>query len=175
MVVGDRDDQLLPEQRRCLECLVTQRHDHERDVERALLELRDEIARSGFVNDEVNAGERRVELRQSRRKERDGERRCRADREPSAPQVGELADLSGGTVDVDEDATRPGQEDLARRSQRDVALHAVEEGSPELLFENADCARHRRLRHAQAARGFGEVPLLGYGHEVAELVELHAS
>ena len=130
-----------------------ERHDHERDVERALLELGDEIARSGLVHDEVDAGECRVELRQRRRKQRDRQRRRRADREPPAPQVGELADLAGRAVDVAEHAARPGQKDLARGRERDVALHPVEEGTTQLFFEHADRARDRRLRDAEPAGG----------------------
>ena len=43
----------------------------------------------------------------------------------------------------------------------------------ELLLEQADLLRDGRLRDRQVARGSGEVALLGHGHEVAELMDLH--
>ena len=150
-------------------------HDHERDVERTLLELGDEVARARFVEHELDARKCGVELREGGRKERDRERWRRTDREAPATHVGELADPPGGAVDVGEHTPRPRQERLAGRRERDVAGHAMEEWSAELLFEHPDRTRHRRLGHAQAACGFGEVPLLGDGDEVAKLMELHRS
>ena len=44
MVRRGGDDELLAQERRGLEHLVTKRQDHERDVEHALLELADQIA-----------------------------------------------------------------------------------------------------------------------------------
>ena len=124
------------------------------------------------MQNELNAGKRDVELGQRRREKRDRQRRCRTDRKAPAAQVGELADLPGGTVDVGENAARPRQERLARGRERDVPGHPMEEGSTELFFEHADRARHRRLCHAEPARGLGEVPLLRDGDEVAQLMEL---
>ena len=123
---------------------------------------------------ELDSREGGVELREGRREERDREGRRRADREPAPSQVGELADLAGGAVDVGENTARPRQERLARRSESDIARHPMEEGSAQLLFEHADRTRHRWLRDAEAARCFGEMALLRDGHEIPKLMKLHA-
>ena len=81
MVERDGDDELLSQQRDGLQRVVPHRQDHEGDVERALLEFRDEVAGTGLVNHEVNTGEARMELRERGREKRDGERWGRTDRE----------------------------------------------------------------------------------------------
>ena len=169
-----RDDELLAQQGSGLEHLVAERQDDERDVEHALLELQDEIARTGLVKDEVDRGEALMEARQRRRKDRRGERRRRADGEPPTPQIGELTNLQRRAVDVSEHAPRPGEEHFARGGERDVALHPVEERRPELLFEHADRPRDRWLRDAEVAGRPGEVAPFRDGHEIAELMHLHS-
>jgi hypothetical protein len=54
-----------------------------------------------------------------------------------------------------------------------VAARAVEELGAQLPFQGADLLGEGGLGDVFAPRGLGEVPGLGDGREVAELLELH--
>ena len=58
--------------------------------------------------------------------------------------------------------------------QVDPARGPVQQGDAELGLELADLLGQRRLGHVQPFGGPPEVPLLGDGHEVAQVAELHA-
>jgi hypothetical protein len=70
MRLRHRQDQLLAQQSCRLQDVVVHREDHQRDVERAALELADEIARAGLVQDELDPGIALAVARERRRNER---------------------------------------------------------------------------------------------------------
>jgi hypothetical protein len=64
------------------------------------------------------------------------------------------------------------EENLAGRSQLDVAARPLEQLRAELPLELRDCLRERRLRDMQSLRCAAEVELLTEDGEVTELSEL---
>ena len=114
----------------------------------------------------VIAGERR-------RYERRGQARRRADRQTAAPHPGEIAHLALGPFNVGQDAPREGEQGLACRRQRYVAPHAMEQWCAELILQPTDLLGDRGLGYRELARRFREVPLLGDGDEIPQLVQLH--
>ena len=70
-------------------------------------------------------------------------------------------------------ARRERQQRLAGRGERDVAAAAVEQGGAEVGLQGVDLLAQRGLGHPDAVGRPGEVPRLGHGHEVSELLELH--
>src|SRR5690606_2633725 len=64
---------------------------------------------------------------------------------------------------------------FARRCPRDLAVLALEQLQAELLFELADAARQRRLRHEAGCRGATEVPLPRVCHRVSQLRQSHSA
>src|SRR5437899_3147438 len=73
------EHELLAQQRCRLEDVVVHRQDHQRDVEHALLQLTDQVARAGLVQHELDARIALVIAGERRRYERRGEARPRAD------------------------------------------------------------------------------------------------
>ena len=102
-----------------------------------------------------------------------GEARRRADRQTSAPHPGEIAHLALRPLHIREDASREGEQRLARRRQRDVAAHAMEQRRAELVFQPTDLFGDRGLSDRELARRFREVALLRDRDEVPQLVKLH--
>jgi hypothetical protein len=100
-------------------------------------------------------------------------RRAQAHAPPS--QLGDLLHLAACGLGVGEDAAGQGQQGGARVGQRDVAARPVEQLGSQLAFERADLLGQRRLCHVLALRRPREVPHLGDGGEVAELLELHGT
>ena len=110
---------------------------------------------------------------EGRRYERRGKARRSADRETSAPHPGEIAHLALRPLHVGEDAAREGEQRLARRRQRDVAAHAMEQWRAELVLKATDLLGDRGLGDRELVRRFREVSLLGDRDEVPQLVKLH--
>ncbi|KOQ36381.1 hypothetical protein ABW37_27645 [Achromobacter xylosoxidans] len=70
---------------------------------------------------------------------------------------------------------RVAQEAAAGGAQFDLAAAALEQRHAQVLLQQLDLARQRRLRHAQALGGAAEVQFLGHGDEAFELAEFHRS
>ena len=79
-------------------------------------------------------------------------------------------------VDVGQDAPHEGHQHVPVGRQRDATLAraAVEEDHAELVLEQPDLTRERRLGQMQPGGGPGEALLLGDGQGVGQLVQLHA-
>jgi hypothetical protein len=65
------------------------------------------------------------------------------------------------------------EQGLARRGKRHGAAVPVEQACTEDAFQGLDLLRQRWSGNAQPRGGPAEVEFLGYGHEVAQLPELH--
>ena len=73
-------------------------------------------------------------------------------------------------VDRGEDLAAALEQHLAGGRELDAARGAVEQRLAELGLEAADLLRERRLRDVQPRGGAAEVPLLGDGDEVAQVL-----
>ena len=62
---------------------------------------------------------------------------------------------------------------VGREGDGALARAPVEEHHAQLLLQQADLARQRRLGQVQAGGGAGEAPLLGHRQGVGQLVQLH--
>ena len=103
----------------------------------------------------------------------DGERRERAQVEPSRFEPADCRHRGAGHLHVAQRLAGGSDERLTRGGERHAAADAVEEGSAELGFELADRLRHRRLRNELGQRGAGEAALVDDGEEQPELAQIH--
>ena len=95
-------------------------------------------------------------------------------RRPSASLALEgLARRRDRVVHAREDAARVHEEGLAVRRELHPPRRAREEANPELVFEGADLPAERRLAHVETQGGAPDMPRLGHGDEVADLLEAH--
>ena len=93
----------------------------------------------------------------------------------------ELADLAlvharrevGGVRGLRQDDARLLHEHAARFGELYLALGAVEELDPELVFELPDLMAERRLTQIQPLGGAAEVQRLGQRDDVAKVTQLH--
>ncbi|WSG42036.1 hypothetical protein OHA72_64445 [Dactylosporangium sp. NBC_01737] len=95
------------------------------------------------------------------------------DRDPAAGQPGQLVGGAPGAVDGGERGAGVGQDRLAGRGQPDLPAGAVQQVLPQLPLQLPDLRTHSRLRDPQPGRRAGEGGLLGDGHEVRQLMQLH--
>ncbi|CAM5314026.1 hypothetical protein SSPIM334S_01878 [Streptomyces spiroverticillatus] len=130
--------------------------------------------RSALLDQELDAGVGVVEGAQDVREQARAQARGRAQADPAPAQLGQLLDLAAGGVGVGEDTAGEGEEGPAGVGEGDVAPGPGEEVGPQLALQGADLLGQRGLRDVQLLGGAGEVPGLGHGHEIAELLELHA-
>ncbi len=110
-----------------------------------------------------------------RREQPGAEARRGAEPHPAPVQVQHLADPATGGVGVGQHPSGHRQQRLAGVGQRDVAPGPVEQGSAELSFERPHLLGQGRLCHPHLVGRPGEVPGVGHGHEVGELLQLHLS
>ena len=76
-------------------------------------------------------------------------------------------------ADLALDAGGAADEHLAHRGQRHPAGVAFEQRDAQFVFEFADAASDRGLRHAKDAGGAPQAAALSYCDDVSELVEGH--
>ena len=76
-------------------------------------------------------------------------------------------------VRLGEHAPHLDQPARTHRRERHRALRAVEQRDAQLLLQRTDLLRQRRLRHRQALGSAAEMQLLGNGHEIAKLAQIH--
>ncbi len=97
----------------------------------------------------------------------------RAEPDPAPAQLGQLLHLVAGGVGVRQDPAGERQQRLARVGERDVAAGPTEQFRPQLVLQGPDLLGERRLGDMHLLRGAGEMPRLGDGHEIRELLEVH--
>ncbi|MNT19042.1 hypothetical protein D3C72_1542790 [compost metagenome] len=68
---------------------------------------------------------------------------------------------------------RIAQEAPARRAKQHLPAIAFEQRHAQILFQQLDLARQRRLRHAQAFGGPPKVQFLGHRDKALKLAEFH--
>ena len=175
VVDRQRDAQRLAgDQPRAHERRRVQRQRHERQVERAPLDLRDAVAghhaahqleRDLGVALPHRPGERGQREVVERAGEADAHRAVEDPRHRPRGLPGQLQLL--------EHPVRVRQQRLARGRERDAARAAVEERDAQLAFQPPDRLRQRRLGHPQPGRGPPEVQLFGDGEERLQPPDLH--
>jgi hypothetical protein len=72
-----------------------------------------------------------------------------------------------------QDALGLGEQRLPRLTQLDAPGGPDEQGRTQVALERPDRCGPRRLRDVTTQRGPREVPLLGHGHELLQLLEVH--
>lgn len=128
-------------------------------------------------DDEGHERDRRHGLRGGGEQVRHGVRDVAGQRDPYR------LDLGGDPGDVVTEVAHPGEDVPRGRQQRcsgrrepDTARATVEEPHTPLPLAPLDALRERRLGHPELVGGMAEVPLLGHGHEVAQVPhEIHGS
>ena len=95
------------------------------------------------------------------------------DPQPSAEEAAQRGDLIPTSLGGGERRARMRQERLAGAREPDRAPIAMKERLPELALEATDLRADGRLGNRDADSGARELRLLGHGHEVRELSEIH--
>ena len=146
----------------------------EREIERAVLQLLDQLRRAALDEFELDVGHRAAKAVRSRQ-HRDARQRCHPDGEPALPVLAQLRHFLLGARNLIDDQFGPLQHRAPRIGQRHARRTAGDQHQPELVLEIAQRARDGRLREVQGTRGFMDAARAGNGHERAELVKFHAT
>ncbi|MGY3678202.1 hypothetical protein ACVWXU_001825 [Streptomyces sp. TE33382] len=144
------------------------------EIERTARQLPYEVVRAALLQQQPDARMQIVEGAQDVRQQTRAEAGGRPEPDPSPPQLHQLLHLVPGGVRVREDPAGQRQQCLARVGEGDVAPCPAEQFGAQLVLQRPDLLGERRLRDMHRLGGAGEVPGLGDGHEIGELLEVHA-
>ena len=132
-------------------------------------QLRDQAGRHG----ETHPGIAVPELCQGRGQIQRAEDLGGADADLPAPHGAEFVQVGTGPVELIEDPAGPGQEQLARVSQRHPAGRALQQRRAKFGLEPPDLRGHRGLRDVQPLRSPAEAAVTHHRVEVDKLPQLH--
>jgi hypothetical protein len=132
--------------------------------------------RSGVVAEpDAHLGVRAAEAGQQRRQVDHAEGLDRSDVQRAAQHTADSGDRVASLVGRAERPPRCRQQRPSGLGECHVAAVADEQPGAHLAFERVDRRAQARLDHVDPGRGPGEVQLLGHGHEMGQLTQLHQS
>ena len=96
-----------------------------------------------------------------------------ADPQPPGQALVDLLEPAAQILDLGENPVGVLQGHLALRRQADIAVAALDDRRPEIVLEQANRRRQRRLRHVAGVRGAAEMLFARERGEIFELTEDH--
>ena len=169
----DRGDGGLADEHLDLDVRIADRQRREAEIGGAGCQRADLVARRALVELDVDRRVRHAQPLHDARHERQERRAGEAHAQrPGLPLV-DAARVVRGAVEVGQDRARVAQEGLAGRRHLHAPARPREELAAQLVLQQPDLVAQRRLGHVEPLGGAAEVQLLGDGHEVAELTQLH--
>src|ERR1700751_2546125 len=98
-----------------------------------------------------------------------GDRRRNSDSKRTGVTEGDALGASLGLIDVLQDASCVGQEQLPGRAQLDAPREALEQRTSDFFFQILYLAGQRGLRDMETLRGSAKMLLFSNAHEIAKM------